>query len=176
MRLSLDFELINAKIRTHVGLLPAGAGKYKTVPAIFDLGNNITAISPQMFKMLEVAPKDAAPVTIDTASPVKEGDNIIKGFTTIIYNFELGGEDIGPVRIVVGPINPKFRDYVILGMNILQWFDTTIRYRKGEIYLAERMFKFGTTEKNKRFVLKDPATAVLLIKNEIDGNGDGSNE
>jgi len=75
------------------------------------------------------------------------------GFSTIIDNFIIGGVDIGKTRITVAEVSLEFKNIIMLGMNVLVWFNMLVSHSKKEITLSERRIK--GLDKSNRFYRTD---------------------
>ena len=127
-------------------------GKQKPVPyyAVFDPGSTMTTISASLFESLGYPKQDAANIKLIGLN----GES--QGFSTVIDYFEIGGVNLGNVRVAVGKLHPNFENSIILGMNVLMWFDFAVTHSTKTIALLER--RFHHFDMSKRFVLKNIAT------------------
>ncbi|MCL2048425.1 MAG: retroviral-like aspartic protease family protein [Defluviitaleaceae bacterium] len=128
----LDFDLINAKYISRVKLLPPNSKKPLPYALVFDSGSNMTTISKPLFDKLGYsleAPKDVIIRGINGES---------RGISTIINHFEIGGENLGRVRVVVGNLHKNFENSVILGVNVLVWYNYAVIHHKKQIVMEER--------------------------------------
>ena len=103
--------------------------------AIVDTGASDTAMSLYLFKTLGYKEQSKLKTTITGINGKSEG------FSTIIDNFVIGGVDLGKTRVTVSEVSPEFKNTVVLGMNVLVWFNMLISHSKGEISLSERQIK-----------------------------------
>ena len=103
--------------------------------AVVDTGASDTAMSVHLFKMLGYKEQGKLKTTITGINGKSEG------FSTIIDNLVIGGVDLGKTRVTVSEISPEFKNTVVLGMNVLVWFNMLISHSKGEIILSERQIK-----------------------------------
>lgn len=157
MKIKLDFELQKMKYISQVGLRD---GSYYDL--IFDPGSNMTTMSKKLFDTLKFPLRDAASVTISGLND--KG----KGISTVIDYFEIGDVNIGSVRVVLGSVLPEFENSIILGVNVLMWFEYSVSHRKNEIELVERKVKNAKylskpVTKENRFVLKNPEILTNLF-------------
>ena len=131
----LDVTLDKLKIKTFVKLIPTGSIHSFPYYAIIDTGSSDTAMSEQLFNELGYKEQKKIPTTITGVNGKS------KGFSTLIDDFILGGVNLGKTRITISKFEPEFENIVILGMNVLVWFNMLVSYGKGEITLAERKIK-----------------------------------
>jgi predicted aspartyl protease len=150
-----NIKLDKLKIVTFVKLL--GLKNKKPVPydAVVDTGSSYTAMSEQLFKDLEYTEQEKVPATITGINGKSEG------FSTVIDDFILGGVNLGKTRVTISKFQPEFENVIILGMNVLAWFNMLVSYSKGEITLAERKIK--NIDKDTRFNRTDIFTKNILI-------------
>jgi hypothetical protein len=158
MKINLNFFVSKAKLITQIGLKvydKSGAEKKQVdlYDAVFDSGCEMTTISDLLFDDLGYSYKDEADITIISVN------NESKGKSSIIDYFELGGVNIGPVRVAVGKIHENHKDRIILGMNVLLWHHVIVNYHKKQISLIEREFR--NLDLSLRYTVKD-ITAVNL--------------
>jgi hypothetical protein len=71
--------------------------------------------------------------------------------------------NLGNVRVAVGKFLPKFQNTVILGVNVLMWYDFAVSHKNGLITLVERRFANMPVSKEDRFTAKNPAAIGLPI-------------
>ena len=108
-----DIEIVGTKIITKVKL----SNIKIPIDLILDCGATMTTISSDLFKRLKLEVKDKSPVKILGINSTEQS------FSTLIPSFTIGGADLGEVRIALGTMLPEFQDKIILGMNILGWFN-----------------------------------------------------
>jgi hypothetical protein len=148
-----DITLDKLKVKTFVELIPVGSTHPSPYYAIVDTGSSDTAMSEQLFNELGYKEQEKIPTTITGINGKS------KGFSTIIDDFILGDVNLGKTRITVSKFEPEFENIIILGMNILAWFNMLVSYSKGEIILAERKIK-NIDENSEKFKL--PASNVII--------------
>ena len=136
----LNIELEKLKMVTKVKLIDEIHKKSILFKSIVDTGSSDTAMSEQLFTTLGYKAQDKIPATI-TGINAKS-----KGFSTVIDDFIIGGVNLGKTRVTVSKFEPEFENVIILGMNVLAWFNTLISYSKGEITLSER--RINNIDKN----------------------------
>jgi len=151
-KFDIDFELESGKITTSVKLIPKDSKIPLPYDAILDTGCNKTTISRSLFETLGYSIKDKREVTIIGIN----GES--KGFSTVIDNFILGDTDLGSVRVTVADVQKEFTNKIILGMNILMWFNLLISYSNKRLTFATRVVKGYTTT---RFSRSDTSTINL---------------
>jgi len=156
--LDLDFVMSKSKIITSVGLrLIDKNGKESKRPlpydTVFDTGCTMTTMSVSLFNDLGYSYKNEAKITIIGVN----GEN--EGKSTVIDYFEVGGKDIGPVRIAVGRLHDNHKDRIILGMNIIMWHHFSLDHMKKRITLVERQLK--NFDHGERYIIKDITTLNL---------------
>jgi predicted aspartyl protease len=117
----------------------------------------MTSISAELFHSLGYSLKDEAKILIRGINGESEG------ISSVVDYFEIGGVNLGNVRIAVGKFLPEFEDTVILGVNVLMWYDFAVSHSNGSITLVERRFAQMPLSKEKRFTLKNPAAIGLPI-------------
>ena len=83
----------------------------------------------------------------------------------MIDDFILGGVNLGKTRITVSKFEPEFENIVILGMNVLVWFNMLVSYGKREITLAERKIK--NIDKSTRFNRADIFSQNILASDVL---------
>ena len=145
--ITLPCEIDNLKIISKVKLKPSGRTSLIPFPAFVDTGSTDTVMSVHLFKSLNFKDQSRLKVTITGINGKSEG------FSTIIDNFIIGDVDLGKTRVTVSEISPEFKNTIVLGMNVLVWFNTLISHSKGEITLVERQLK--GLDKTKRFYRTD---------------------
>jgi len=161
--ITFDITLDKLKIKTFVELIPMGGKQPSPYYAIVDTGSSDTAMSEQLFKELGYKEQNKIPTTITGVNGKS------KGFSTIIDDFILGDKNLGKIRVTVSKFEPEFENVIILGMNVLAWFNTLISHSKGELTLAERKIK--NMDKSTRFTRvdiysKNILASDLIIKDE----------
>ena len=136
-------------------------GKKNTLPyhVVFDPGSTMTTMSASLYKWLGYPKNDPANIKLIGLN----GES--QGFSTLIDYFEIGGVNLGSVRVAVGQLHPNFENSIILGMNVLMWYDFAVTHITKTITLLERRFKNYDT--SNRFTLKN-ILAVNLTADEID--------
>jgi hypothetical protein len=134
-RIVLPFEMDKLKIVTKVKLKTPGQAKPFSFRTYLDTGSTDTSMSAHLFKTLGFKENARLKTTITGINGKSEG------FSTIIDNFILGGVDLGKTRVTVSDVSPEFKNIILLGMNVLVWFNILISHSKGEITLAERQIK-----------------------------------
>ena len=75
-------------------------------------------------------------------------------------NFIIGGVDLGKTRITVSKLEPAYENIIILGMNILAWFNMLVSYGERKITLSQRRFK--NIDNDTRFSRADIFTKNIL--------------
>lgn len=100
-----------------------------------------------LFNMLGFEEQSRLKVTITGINGKSEG------FSTIIDNFLIGGVDLGKTRVTVSDVSPEFKNTIIMGMNVLVWFNILVSHAKREITLVERQIK--GLDKSSRFYRTD---------------------
>ncbi|MCL2604577.1 MAG: retroviral-like aspartic protease family protein [Defluviitaleaceae bacterium] len=143
----LPFEMDKLKISTEVKLKIAGRTKPASFRVHLDTGSTDTVMSSHLFKTLGFKEQSRLKVTITGINGKSEG------FSTIIDNFIIGGVDLGKTRVTVSDVSPEFKNTIVMGMNVLVWFNMLISYTKGEVTLAERQIK--ELDKSSRFYRTD---------------------
>jgi hypothetical protein len=157
--INFGVTLDGLKIKTIIKLIPKGSTKPYPYYAIIDTGSSDTAMSEQLFKDLKYEEQERIPATITGINGKS------KGFSTIIDDFILGDVKLGKTRVTVAKFEPEFENVVILGMNVLAWFNTLISYSKGEITLAERKIK--NIDKSTRFTRSDIFSKNILASETL---------
>jgi hypothetical protein len=155
--LNIEFTLEKTKMLTDVKLQKVNRKQPIVCKAVFDTGCSITTVADSMFKDLGLPWKDTANVKIIGIN----GEN--EGISTVIDYFEIGGVNIGPVRIVVGSLHSIHKDRIIIGMNIILWHNFAVRYDKRMIFMDERKFK--NLDMGTRYTRKSIDSSIL--QNEI---------
>jgi hypothetical protein len=143
--IKLDFKLVDSKYITNAILRPYGTKRMQSIDLIFDPGSTMTAMSKKMFDELDYKLINPINVTLRGIN----GES--KGVSTIIDNFEIGGENLGNVRVVIGDLHKNFEDCIILGVNVLVWYDYAVIHHKKQIVLQERNIKTDIL-KQDRFI------------------------
>jgi hypothetical protein len=154
-----DVTLDRLKLKTFVKLIPTGSKKASPYYAIVDTGSSDTAMSEHLFNNLGYKEQEKIPTTITGVNGKS------KGFSIIIDDFILGGVNLGKTRITVSKFEPEFENVVILGMNVLAWFNTLISYNKKEVTLGARKIK--SINKSTRFSRADIFTKNILASEII---------
>ena len=156
-RIVTDIEIVNTKIITKVKL----ANLPDPLDLIVDCGATMTTITPQLFKRLKLDIKEKANVNILGINSTEQS------FSTLIPSFTIGGINLGEVRIAIGTMLPEFQDKIILGMNILGWFNFDISISNKLLELRPR---FGGNSHiiNNGFKEKTPKIALALSELELE--------
>ena len=149
----------DAKIITTVKLKPYGKNVTLPYDAVFDPGAAMTTISAPLFESLGYPLNDPARIKLIGLN----SEN--KGVSTVIDYFEIGGVDLGRVRVAVGQLHSNFENRIILGMNVLIWYNFAVTHSTKTITLLERKFK--NYDSSKRFTLKN-ILAVNLTVDEVE--------
>jgi hypothetical protein len=150
----LNIKVDKLKIISLVKLVVSKSKKPLPYNAIVDTGSSDTAMSEQLFKELGYNEQNKLPVTI-TGINAKS-----KGFSTVIDDFIIGNVNLGKTRVTVSKFEPEFENVIVLGMNVLAWFNILVSYSKGEITLAERNIR--NIDKDTRFNRTDIFTKNIL--------------
>jgi hypothetical protein len=132
---------------------------------IVDTGCKMTTMSYGLFGLLGIKSKEEHPVIIKGLNgPVEKSSSLI------IPYFELGGINIGPVRVALSKtMRPEFKDTVLLGMNIMMWFEMKFNPRKNYIELKECRLRTGDKIKaDERFIHHNPTNLALLVDEEVE--------
>ena len=153
--INAKFKMRDAKIVSEVELLKNEA----PLDLIVDCGAAMTTISPQLFKELNLKAKDKAQIKIIGINSEEIS------YSTLIPSFVIGGVDLGEVRVAIGTMRPEFQNSILLGMNILGWFDFGFSMSNKQISLIPRKFKDKTIW-NRCFAYKNPKTELLI--NEVE--------
>ncbi|MCL2386901.1 MAG: retroviral-like aspartic protease family protein [Defluviitaleaceae bacterium] len=156
------FRVQSTKLITTVMLKAHGKESVFPYNAVFDPGCTMTTISHRLFERLAYPLKDPANIRLIGIN----GES--KGVSTIIDYFEIGGVNLGSVRVAVGEVHPNFENSIILGMNILLWYDFAVTHSTKTIALLERRFK--NRDMSARFTMKNIMIANLAI-DEITNEG-----
>ena len=143
----LPFDMDKLKIVTQVKLVTKDRIHPTPFDAYLDTGSTDTVISTHLFKGLGFKEQGRLKVSIAGINGKSEG------FSTIIDNFIIGGVDLGKTRVTVSEVSPEFKNIIILGMNVLVWFNMLVSHAKKEITLAERQIK--GLDKSNRFYRTD---------------------
>ena len=150
-----SFEIIETKIISSVKISRNG----NPIDLIIDCGAAMTTISPQLFKRLKLNVKDKTPIRIIGINSEEIS------YSTLIPSFVIGGFDLGEVRVAVGTMRSEFQNSILLGMNIMGWFDFGWSISNKRISLIPRRFK-DTTIWDRCFTYKNPKTKLLI--NEVE--------
>jgi len=153
------FTVKETKLITTIMLKMQGKKNVLPYDAVFDPGSTMTTMSDALFKWLGYSLNDPANIKLIGLN----GES--KGFSTVIDYFEIGGVNLGSVRVAVGQLHPNFENSIILGMNILMWYDFAVTHSTKTIVLLERRFK--NYDISKRFTTKNILT-INLATDEID--------
>ena len=86
------------------------------------------------------------------------------GISTLINDLEIGNVNLGNVRVVIGKLHPKFENCIILGMNIIIWYNFIVNHTNKMITMVERRFK--SLDMSMRFTIKN-IMSVNLASYEI---------
>jgi predicted aspartyl protease len=141
-KIVLPFDMDKLKIVTQIRFKPEGKANPIPFDAYLDTGSTDTVISVHLFEMLGFKEQHRLKVSIAGINGKSEG------FSTIIDNFIIGGVDIGKTRITVAEVSPEFKNIIMLGMNVLAWFNMLVSHSKKEITLSERRI-IGLDEANR---------------------------
>ena len=152
--ITMNIKLDKLKIVSSAELLIGKSKKPMLYNAYVDTGSSDTAISEQLFASLGYKEQEKIPVTITGVNGKS------KGFSTIIDDFIIGEVNLGKTRITVSKFEPEFTNIIIIGMNVLAWFNMLVSYNKGEITLAERRIK--NINKETRFSRADIFSKNIL--------------
>lgn len=139
--------MMETKLITTVMLKMHGKKNPLPYDIVFDPGSTMTTLSASLFKWLGYPKQDPANIKLIGLN----GET--RGFSTVIDYFEIGGVDLGKVRVAVGQLHPNFENSIILGMNVLMWYDFAVTHSTKTIALLERRFK--NYDMSKRFTLKN---------------------
>ena len=153
--INADFEIVETKIISKVKFL----NRKVPIDLIIDCGASMTTISPQLFKDLRLEVKDKTQIRIIGINSEEIS------YSTLVPSFIIGGVDLGEVRVAIGTMRPEFQDSILLGMNIIGWFDFGLSISNRLISLIPRRFK-DTTIWERCFAYKNPKTKLLI--NEIE--------
>ena len=165
--IELDFVLKDAKYVSKVMLKPPNEEKNKPVDLIFDTGASMTIISETLFAGLNFKRQDERKVTLIGVNGESEAVSVI------IPNFEIGGVDLGRVRVVVGNVYKTFRNRVILGMNVLVWFNYSVLHHKRQIILSERKINTKIPRTDRFIALYPQIMSLMSDIDETDRETDG---
>jgi predicted aspartyl protease len=94
LRINLKFELRDLKIVSKVKMTRKSGG-FERADLIIDTGCSTTTISPELFKKLGHPLIDAYEIKVFGLNSVE------KSYSTILPHFEIGGVNLGPVRVVM---------------------------------------------------------------------------
>jgi hypothetical protein len=147
--IKLDFELIESKYTTSARMRIVGEKRKRNADLIFDPGSTMTAMSKKLFDRLGYSLNSPRDVTLRGIN----GES--KAISTIIDYLEIGGVNLGNVRVVVGDLHESFEDSIILGVNVLVWYDYAVIHRKKQLVLVERKIK-TTIPREERFISMYP--------------------
>ena len=139
----LDIQMQKLKIVSSVKLKTEKSKVFVDYDMYVDTGSSDTVISEQLFNELGYKEQEKIPATIIGINGKS------KGFSTIINDFIIGGVNLGKTRVTIAKLEAEFANVVILGMNVLAWFNMLVSYSKKEITLAERKIK--NIDKSTRF-------------------------
>jgi hypothetical protein len=163
MKIDLDFKKKESKYITKVGLIKRSQKKGRVITLtdyynlIFDTGCTMTSMSAELFDYLGCSPKDEAKVKIKGINGESDG------ISSVIEFFEIGGVNIGPVRVAIGKFLPEFENTVILGVNVLMWYDFGVSHSNEIITLVERQFTKPPVNNEDRFTSKNPSSIGLVL-------------
>ena len=157
--IKLKFYTEAAKLITKVGLKKHKQKQFRTYDAIFDPGSTMTTMSESLYNELGYKHNDPGKVRIIGINHESSG------VSTLIDNFEIGGTNLGRLRIVVGQLHPKFENCIIIGMNVIIWYNFAINHHDKAITMVERKFK--TSIMATRFTMKN-ILSINLASIEID--------
>ena len=143
----LPFDMDKLKIVTQIRFKPEGRVNPTPFDAYLDTGSTDTVMSVHLFEMLGFKEQHRLKVSIAGINGKSDG------FSTIIDHFIIGGVDIGKTRITVAEVSSEFKNIIILGMNVLVWFNMLVSYAKKEITLSERRIK--GLDRSNRFYRTD---------------------
>ena len=135
MTIKTDFQVVDSKMITNIVLKKHGHKAELDLDAIFDPGSTMTTMSETLFNRIGYPLQESGNVKIIGVNSES------KGFSTLIDFMKIGGVNLGRIRIVVGQLHPKFANNIIIGMNILLWYDIAISHYNKTITLVERKFK-----------------------------------
>jgi len=151
----MNIQLKKLKIVSSAKLMVGKNKKPMLYNAYVDTGSTDTTISEQLFASLGYKEQEKIPVTITGINGKS------KGFSTIIDDFIIGSVNLGKTRVTVSKFEPEFENIIILGMNVLAWFNMLISHSKGELTLAERQIK--NIDKGTRFNRSDIFSKDILV-------------
>ena len=158
MKIELKFRIERSKIITEVKLKKELNSIILPYKAIFDPGSTMTTMSESLFNTLGFNRENTDTIKIIGVNSESGG------FSTVIDYFEIGGINLGMVRVAVGSLAPQFQNNIIIGMNLLLWYDFALSHFTKKITLVERQLK--NFDMSSRFVRKDIANINLLVDNE----------
>ena len=118
----------------------------------------MTTMSEELFEALGYSLKDTAKVKIIGINSESQG------VSTLIDYFEIGGTNLGTIRVVIGKVRPIFQNTIILGMNVLSWYNFAVNYSVKRVFLVER--RFTKLDMSKRFTMKDITEVDLVSADE----------
>jgi len=159
--IELPFILDDMKMITEVEIKLPGKNSLHKLRLIFDTGCSMTTISDKLFTNLKLPQKDAVPITIIGINSEE------KGISVVLDSFMLGGVDLGNVRVSIGKMKPHFQDSIILGMNVLMWYDIAVVNRKKKIFLKERRFKDLDIAYGQKYSVTNPSSFNLATAQEM---------
>ncbi|MCL2605330.1 MAG: retropepsin-like domain-containing protein [Defluviitaleaceae bacterium] len=162
--IELDFEFVDAKYVTNVSLVPNGEKTAQLIDLIVDTGSSMTVMPKSLFDDLGYGWQNPRNVIIRGVN----GES--KGISTLIENFIIGGENIGTVRVVVSDLHPSIQDRMILGVNMLVWYNYAVVHHKRQIILEERRIKTKIPRKD-RFIALYPQIINMLVSLNDEDNG-----
>ena len=160
-KISVDFEVVKTKIITKVKLPNI---KYP-IDLVVDCGATMTTMTPQLFKRLNLQEKNTAPINIKGINSTE------RSFSTLIPSFTIGNIDLGEIRVAIGTMLPEFQNKVLLGMNILGWFNFTVNMNGKLLTLIPR-YVGNLQVLGNLFKYKDPsaelgATQIISAENAL---------
>jgi len=154
--IELNFTLEDTKMLSKVSITkPNKIDEELTL--IIDCGCSMTTMTPQLFQRLGFPKKDESPITIYGINSEE------KGFSTLIPSFKLGAVELGEIRVAVANMRPEYQNSILLGMNILGWFDFGWQMRTKRIYMYPRNFA-DANYIQEGFRLKNPKTKLLAAE------------
>ena len=158
--IKVKFYTENTKLITKVRLRRQGQKVGRLYDTIFDPGSTMTTMSESLFNKLAYKLTEPGKVKIIGVNSESSG------ISTLIDFFEIGGVNLGNVRVVVGQLHPNFENSVILGMNVILWYNFAVNHPDKMIIMVERKLKtFDTTT---RFTIKNITNINLAAYEEND--------
>jgi len=145
--ITLPFNMKKMKMIADVKLISKRNSKPSPFKAFLDTGSTDTVMSTYLFKELGFQEQSRIKVTVTGINGISEG------FSTIIDHFIIGDVDLGKTRITVTELSPAFKNNIVLGMNVLVWFNMLVSHTQKEITLAERQIK--NIDRESRFYRTD---------------------